>query len=367
MTRATVRILAEGRDAHGRLQWLRLLAESDEVAATEQLTVRASPQGTLVEGPLAALVAAGERHEWLGAALAGLERGVFTVPGRVAAALELGPAKPRVMGIVNLTPDSFSDGGRHASRDAAIESALAMERDGATILDLGGESTRPGARAISSTEELERVLPVLEGLRPKTDAVISIDTSKADVARAALDAGADWINDVTGLTADPDMAAVVSEARAGVVIMHMRGTPRSMQDSPSYADCFAEVRDEILTRVELARNHGIDDEQILIDPGIGFAKRLEHNLELLRELPTLRTLGFPILLGVSRKSFLGRLIGRTGDVPPAAERDAATVAALCFAATSGVSVHRVHNVRYATQALRILGGIQARKLDDREV
>lgn len=276
------------------------------------------------------------------------------LPGRGGRDLHVGPALPCVMGIVNLTPDSFSDGGAYAAPLDAVTAALQLERDGAAILDLGAESTRPGAEPVSAEEELARLLPVLEALRPQTQAVISIDTMKAGVARACLERGADWINDVTALTHDPEMAHVVRDFDCPAVLMHIRGTPKTMQDAPSYEDALAEVRDELAAALERALAAGIRRERLLLDPGIGFGKRFEDNLALLRGMASLHELGAPLLLGTSRKGLLGRILAGDGEAPPARERDAATLATLAVGHRAGVSVHRVHNARYASDFLRIL-------------
>ncbi|MCA8972481.1 MAG: dihydropteroate synthase [Planctomycetes bacterium] len=259
------------------------------------------------------------------------------------------------MGIVNITPDSFSDGGLHDDAHAAFAAGMAMVHDGATILDLGAESTRPGADAVSADDELARLLPALELIRPATEALISIDTSKARVAAAALVKGADMINDVRGLRGDPELAHVVADAGVPVVLMHMRGEPRTMQDAPSYEDPVQEVLDELQESVDIARGAGILDSRILLDPGIGFAKRFEDNRAILQALDRFVALGFPVVLGVSRKSLIGRALqDRDGKVPPPRERDIGTVALTTEGWRAGVAVHRVHNVRFACEALRTL-------------
>lgn len=265
------------------------------------------------------------------------------------------------MGIVNLTPDSFSDGGRYKTPDAAVDAALEMAATGASVLDLGAESSRPGSDPVTPDEELRRLLPVLERLRPRTDLPISIDTTKASVARACLELGADWINDITALGGDAEMADVVAGAGAVVVLMHMRGTPKTMQDAPRYDDVVGEVRDALMARVRTAIESGIGTERILIDPGIGFGKRLEDNLALLRRLDVLVETGYPVLLGASRKRFLGALIDSGCAPRPIESRDAATIATLALGWFAGVTVHRVHNVRYAMDALRTLTGIGRRE------
>ena len=226
------------------------------------------------------------------------------------------------MGVVNVTPDSFSDGGAFLDRDAAVNHGLRLAFEGADLLDVGGESTRPGADPVSEREELDRVIPVIEGIRARNAAVrISIDTSKAAVAAAALDAGADYVNDVTALRGDPEMAALVAERGVDVCLMHMLGTPRTMQAEARYDDVVADVKAFLAERIEVAVAAGIAVERIEVDPGIGFAKTIDHNLELLRRLRELTALGRPIVLGTSRKSFLGTITGRE-----TAERVPATLA-----------------------------------------
>ncbi len=278
-----------------------------------------------------------------------------TIVGPTGRTLEVGPRCQRVMGIVNLTPDSFSDGGLHVDAAAASDAALRMLACGATLVDLGAESTRPGAAPVSAREELARLLPALERLRPLTDAWISIDTSKARVAEAALDAGADLINDVTGLRGDPELAQVVAERGAPIILMHMRGEPRTMQDAPHYEDAVAEVEAELAASIDLAARAGIPSEKILLDPGIGFAKRDEDNRAVLLALERFVGSGYPVVLGVSRKGLIGRaLANEAGILPPPIERDIGTVALTCEAWRAGVAIHRVHNVRYAVEALRTL-------------
>jgi len=245
-----------------------------------------------------------------------------------------------VMGILNITPNSFYDGGRLLDVGTAIEFGLSMIEDGADILDIGGESSRPGAESISPHQELTRVLPVLEGLRAKTSIPISIDTTKASVAKAALRAGADIVNDISALRFDPDMARTVSEAGAKVVLMHMQGTPRIMQQDPHYDDVVKEVGDFLMERAEHAQAVGIPPEHIILDPGIGFGKLLEHNLSLLRQLPKLVSYGYPVLVGLSRKSFLGQLLDL-----PATERLEGTIAVNTIAILGGASIIRVHDVK----------------------
>jgi dihydropteroate synthase len=250
------------------------------------------------------------------------------------------------MGVLNLTPDSFSDGGRHLDPGEALEHAERLVDEGADLLDVGAESTRPGAEIVSLAEEEKRLLPVLGRLRRRVSIPISVDTRRAAVARRALDEGADLINDVSAL-ADPHMPGVVSQAGAGVVLMHMRGTPRTMQDDPRYTDVVREVRDELRARLELATSEGIAEESVALDPGIGFAKTGEHNLQLIAGLPSLAALGRPLVLGVSRKRFLGELLG---GAPPEA-RLHATVGACVAGLLRGARIFRVHDVRPVREAL----------------
>jgi dihydropteroate synthase len=252
-----------------------------------------------------------------------------------------------LLGVVNITPDSFSDGGRFADPQAAIAQGRRLAAEGAAIVDVGGESTRPGAESVPLATELARVLPVLEALVADGIAV-SIDTSKAEVARRALAAGAVLVNDVTALRADPGMAAVVAEAGADLCLMHMLGEPRTMQDDPRYEDVVGEVEAFLAERAEAAVAAGVARERIALDPGIGFGKTLEHNLALLRALPRLAALG-PLLLGVSRKRFLGALTGR--DV--AADRVAASTAAALWCYRGGAHLLRVHDVRATADALAV--------------
>lgn len=255
----------------------------------------------------------------------------------------------QVMGILNVTPDSFSDGGCFTDVTRAVEHGLAMEREGASVIDVGGESTRPGAEPVSEQDELGRVVPVIEGLRAAGLAArISVDTSKASVAAAALDAGAELVNDVTALRADPGMAGLVAARGVPCVLMHMRGAPRTMQRDPRYADVVGEVRAFLEERLDAALEAGIAEERIWLDPGIGFGKTVEHNLALLRELPTLAALGRPIVVGTSRKSFLGRLTGRDF-----AGLAAATVATSVLAYERGARVFRVHDVAPTRDALLV--------------
>jgi dihydropteroate synthase len=268
----------------------------------------------------------------------------------------MGVVSVQIMGIVNVTPDSFSDGGRFLDVAAAIAHGLRLEADGAAMIDVGGESTRPGADAVSVEEELRRVLPVIEGLvSAGTAAEISIDTSKPEVARAALDAGASFVNDVTALR-DPAMAELVAARGVECCLVHMQGDPRTMQRDPHYADVVAEVREFLAARVEAAVVAGIARERILIDPGIGFGKTVEHNLALIDRLDEVVALGQRVLIGTSRKSFLGRL-ARSDDE----DRLAGTIATNVIALLRGASIFRVHDVAAVADALAVAAATVSRR------
>jgi dihydropteroate synthase len=259
-----------------------------------------------------------------------------------------------VMGIVNVTPDSFSDGGRFAGTEAAVAHALELVQQGADLLDVGGESSRPGAEPVSAEEELRRVLPVVRELAARTDVPISVDTTKAAVADACLAAGAHVVNDITALRGDPDLAGVVVARRAGVVLMHMRGTPQTMQNDPRYDDVTAEVCRFLEERLHAAAAAGIDFGRVVLDPGIGFGKRTVHNLELLARLGALRALGRPVLLGVSRKGFIAKVLGRDG----AEERLVGSLAVASRAVALGTAqVIRAHDVRETRDAMALLSAI----------
>ncbi len=257
----------------------------------------------------------------------------------------------KLMGVVNVTPDSFSDGGLYLDPDAAIAHGGELAAAGAEILDVGGESTRPGAETVPQDEELRRVIPVIQGLLA-TDAQISVDTSKAAVAAAALEAGAGIVNDVTALRGDPEMAALCADRGATVVLMHMRGEPRTMQDDPRYDDVVAEVKAFLAGRVEAATAAGVAEDRIWLDPGIGFGKTFAHNMELLRRLGELRDLGRPLVVGTSRKSFIGRVDGSAAD-----ERLGGTIASSVLAAAEGAELLRVHDVAEMRQALAVATAI----------
>ncbi len=260
-----------------------------------------------------------------------------------------------IMGVLNVTPDSFSDGGEHFSTDKAVARGLQMAAEGAQIIDVGGESTRPGAKPISTEEESSRILPVIEKLRAQTDVFISVDTSKAAVASAALDAGASIINDVTGGRGDVEMMPLIGRRAAAFIIVHMQGTPQTMQIAPRYVDVISEVADFFRQQYTRALECGIEPMVIAFDPGIGFGKTLEHNLELLGNLARLRLDDRPLVVGVSRKSFLGKLIGSSA----MADRLAPTVAVTALLRSRGAEIFRVHDVKENWAALRVAEAIIA--------
>ncbi len=255
-------------------------------------------------------------------------------------------SRPIVMGILNVTPDSFSDGGKYVGVSAALERAREMVNEGADIIDVGGESTRPGAEPVPLEEELERVIPVIEAIKAELDVPISVDTYKAPVAEEALKAGAVMVNDVSGMRFSPDMARVVARYGAYGVVMHMKGTPRDMQKAPFYHDVVGEVKAFFQERLDHLVNQGVDRKKVILDPGIGFGKRLEDNLALVRGIPSLLELGCPLLLGPSRKSFIGRVLNL-----PVEERLEGTLAVVAIAVFLGATLVRVHDVLAARRAV----------------
>jgi dihydropteroate synthase len=257
--------------------------------------------------------------------------------------------RPAIMGVLNVTPDSFSDGGEFLDPAAAVAHGERLVQEGADVIDVGGESTRPGAEPVPERVELERVIPVIEPLAER-GITLSIDTSKAAVARAALAAGAAFVNDVTALRGDPAMAAAVAQAGVDVCLVHMLGEPRTMQEDPRYDDVVSEVRAFLEERLQFAVGAGIPEERVWLDPGIGFGKTLEHNLELIRRLGEIVAIGRPVVFGASRKRFLGRLTGR-----PEQERVAGTIAANVLAYERGAAMFRVHDVAATVDALRVAG------------
>lgn len=269
--------------------------------------------------------------------------------------LDLG-SRTHVMGILNATPDSFSDGGRFAARDRALDHAREMAAAGADIIDIGGESTRPGADPVSEDEELRRIIPLIEALAAELPVPLSVDTYKSSVAEKALAAGASIVNDISGLRFSPDMARVAAAHGAAVVIMHIKGTPRNMQQNPVYPDVVVEVREYLEAGIELALRAGVDRERIMIDPGIGFGKTLEHNLTLLNRLDEFRRLGRPILLGTSRKKFIGTIL----DIPAPDRRVDGTAATVALGIERGAAVVRVHDVARMVQVARMTDAIVKR-------
>ena len=257
------------------------------------------------------------------------------------------------MGILNVTPDSFSDGGAYADVDAAVAHGLALFEAGADILDVGGESTRPGALPIEAGEERRRVVPVIEGLRDRGAGFISVDTSKAEVARAALDQGADLVNDVSGFSFDPAMALFVAQAEVPAILMHLRGDFETIHREPRYGDTMGEVISELRAALVRGENAGVKREQMMVDPGIGFSKDPTHSLEVLRRLPELSALGRPILVGPSRKSFIGRVLGLT-----VGDRLMGTAAAVAAAVLAGAHIVRVHDVKEMIQVVRLCDAIR---------
>jgi dihydropteroate synthase len=261
--------------------------------------------------------------------------------------------QPCVMGVLNVTPDSFSDGGRHFDRGVAIDAGVRMAEEGAAIVDVGGESTRPGADPVSPQQEIDRVVPVIEGLARRTDAVLSVDTSKPEVIRAALQAGAHMINDIRALRV-PGALAAAAAASAAVCVMHMQGEPATMQANPHYDDVVREVHDFLRERVAACLAAGIDPASVCVDPGIGFGKTLDHNLELLRHVRAFTNLGAPVLVGVSRKSMIGIITGR-----PAADRLAGSLALAALAVERGAAIIRAHDVAATVDAVRVTAALMA--------
>jgi dihydropteroate synthase len=258
---------------------------------------------------------------------------------------------PKIMGILNVTPDSFSDGGKYYSGNSAIDYALNMVDDGADIIDIGGESTRPGSDPVSLKDELQRTIPVIKKLvELRKDLIISIDTTKSEVARRALDSGAIIVNDISGLTSDLEMVNVVKSYDAGIIIMHIKGNPKTMQENPNYLDVIKEVKDFLYQQSNKAKQNGID--KIIIDPGIGFGKRVEDNFVLIKRLEEFQAIGFPVMIGLSRKSFLGKTLNVNVD-----ERDVATVILETASVLKSARIIRTHNVKYCTQMVKLVSHI----------
>jgi dihydropteroate synthase len=258
------------------------------------------------------------------------------------------PSNTLIMGILNVTPDSFSDGGKFDTPEQAASHASKMIEDGADIIDIGGESTRPGAEPVSIDEELNRTIPVIEAIRDQSDCIISIDTYKSKVAESALDAGANMVNDISGLTFDEGMASLVAEKETPVVIMHIKGTPLDMQEEPHYEDLMEEIKDYFTAKIAKAKEAGIPNTNIILDPGIGFGKRLEDNFELIRELKQICAMEYPILIGPSRKSFIGTVLNL-----PITERLEGTLASITAGVMNGARIVRVHDIMAVRRTIAI--------------
>lgn len=254
---------------------------------------------------------------------------------------------PKIMGIVNVTPDSFSDGGKYYSVDDAVKHALKLIDDGADIIDIGGESTRPGSDFVSLDEELRRTIPIIKNiLQQRKDIIVSIDTTKSEVAKQALDSGASIINDISGLTFDEKMIDVAKEYDAGIVIMHIKGNPKTMQDNPEYTDVFKEVYDYLLVQSIKSKQNGVD--KIIVDPGIGFGKRVENNFTLIKNLDYFQSLGYPVMIGLSKKSFIGKTLNLDSD-----EREIGTVILETVSILKSARIIRTHNVKYCNQIVKL--------------
>ncbi len=266
---------------------------------------------------------------------------------------------PLVMGILNVTPDSFSDGGRYAELDAAVARAREMVAQGADMIDIGGESTRPGSLPVPEAQQIARVIPVIQQIRREHSIPISIDTTRSAVAAAALDAGADIVNDISAGLDDPQMLPLVARRKVPVVLMHMQGKPLTMQVNPTYTDVVGEVKKFLFERLVYAKTIGIDPADVVLDPGFGFGKTLAHNMELMRELPALKTLDCPLLVGVSRKKFIGAITGETGD------RLIGTSAAIAWCSANGAAIVRVHDVAAAVMVTRVIRAVRGSKVEDR--
>jgi dihydropteroate synthase len=262
------------------------------------------------------------------------------------------------MGVINVTPDSFSDGGQFFEKDRAVEQALQLAGDGADLIDIGGESTRPYSKGISADEEMNRVIPVIEALKKKLRIPISIDTLKAQVAREALRSGASMVNDISALRLDPEMASVVAQAGVPVILMHMKGTPGDMQVAPTYDDVASEIITFLRSAMDQAVRSGVRRDRIIVDPGIGFGKTFDHNLEILKELYRFQCLEAPILVGSSRKAFIGRILDKKIH-----ERDTGTMATVAAAVMNGAHIVRVHNVKQAVETVKVIDAIKRGKIE----
>lgn len=261
--------------------------------------------------------------------------------------------RPLIMGVLNVTPDSFFDGGKFFKPEKAVRHALRMVKDGADIVDVGGESTKPYAEPISTDEELKRVIPVIEGIRARSDIIISIDTYKSKVAKEACAVGADIVNDISGLTFDKEMVNVVSKLGVYVVIMHIQGTPKDMQKNPYYEDVISEIKDFFIERIGFARRHGIEEDNIILDPGIGFGKRVEDNLKILKQLESFKEIGRPILIGTSMKGFIGKVT----DSSLEEERTEGTLASIAISVWNRADIIRVHDVKKACKVVKLVDAV----------
>ncbi len=261
--------------------------------------------------------------------------------------------RTHVMGVLNVTPDSFSDGGRYVKVNKAVERALEMAREGADIIDVGGESTRPFSQKISSDEELDRVIPVIEGISKELTIPVSIDTYKGVVAQESLDAGASIINDISALGFDPQMGSIAAQAKVPLILMHMKGTPQNMQEAPVYDDVISDILTFLKDSINRAKMAGVREDLIIVDPGIGFGKTFDNNLQIIKELSRFKQLNRPLLLGSSNKAFIGHILDKSPD-----ERDAGTMATIAAGVMNGAHIVRVHNVQKAVETVRIIDAIK---------
>jgi dihydropteroate synthase len=287
-------------------------------------------------------------------AISGISRKPYLNPHDFNSWLQNPHRRPLLMGVLNLTPDSFSDGGKYLDPGKALDHTQHMVSSGAEVIDIGGESTRPGAQRIDSAEQIRRIVPIISALRPRVPAVLSIDTTRADVAHAALNAGADLINDISAARDDPDMLPLAVRRAVPIILMHMQGTPATMQVNPTYDDVVTTIREFLRTRAALAEAAGVEPWRILIDPGIGFGKTDSHNLEILRHLSAFKELGRPIAVGTSRKGFVGKITGETLD----SGRPFGTAASVAWSITNGARLLRVHDVGPMSQVVRMIGAIE---------
>ncbi len=265
---------------------------------------------------------------------------------------------PILMGVLNVTPDSFSDGGKYLNPDDAVKHALKMVKQGAQIIDIGGESTRPGSEPVPVDEQISRIKPVLESLRSKSDVIISIDTTQSEVAKTCLQAGANMINDISALRTDDKMAKVIAKHKAAIVLMHMQGDPQTMQEKPKYLNIIKEIKDFLLQAAEKAMEAGIDEKSIVLDPGIGFGKTVNHNLILIRELSQFHEMQHPVLMGVSRKSFIGKVLG----LKDPNERLIGTAVATAWCVAGNAQILRVHDVKEMAQVVKMIKAIGAGRI-----